>query len=244
MKRLTLLLVPVVVTGLAACSPAPKDDLPRPGVKPLKVYADSALTETFTQIGKDFEGIQGGVEVEFVFGAGSALEKQLGDADVFASASREHMKFDSKVFAVNRLVLALPQGNPKNVRFADSFHSGPNQASFAMCAAEEPCGTAARAALTNAGIADGGPAPKAVGQDVKQTLAKLTSGEVDSAFVYASDVKATPSLIAVPMRGGAGEPQRFPIAVVSGSPESKRFYDYLFSYPARKVLSDAGFELP
>lgn len=242
MKRLTLLLVPVVVTGLAACSPAPRDDTPPP-VKPLKVYADSALTETFTRIGKDFKATKGGVEVEFVFGASSALQNQLGDADVFASASREHMKFDSKVFASNRLVLALPQGNPKNVRVFDSFAQGADQRSFAMCAAEEPCGAAARAALANAGPA-APPAAKAVGQDVKQTLAKLTSGEVDSAFVYASDVKANPALIAVPMRAAGGEPLRFPIAVVSGSPESKRFYDYVFSEPARKVLTDAGFELP
>lgn len=238
MKRLTLLLV----AALAACSPAPRDDTPPP-VKPLKVYADAALTEAFTRIGKDFEGTKGGLEVDFVFGAGSALEKQLGDADVFASASRDHMPFDSKVFALNRLVLALPQGNPKNVRFHDSFRTGPDQTSFAMCPAEEPCGTAARTALRNVGFRDGDPAPKAVGQDVKQTLAKLTSGEVDSAFVYASDVKANPSLIAVPMRGG-GEPVRFPIAVVSGSPESKRFYDFVFSEPAKKVLTDAGFELP
>jgi molybdate transport system substrate-binding protein len=109
------------------------------------------------------------------------------------------VKFDSKFFASNRLVFALPQGNPKNVRVFDSFVPRSGQTSFAMCAEEAPCG--------------GPPAPKAVRQDVKETLAKLTSVEVDS-------------------------------AVVSGSPESKRFYDYVFSEPARKVLTDAGFELP
>ncbi|GAA3626812.1 hypothetical protein GCM10022267_11340 [Lentzea roselyniae] len=92
------------------------------------------------------------------------------------------------------------------------------------------------------------PGPKAVGQDVKETLAKLTSGEVDSAFVYASDVKANPGLFSVPTRLGNEPSQKadlkFPIAIVSGSPEAKKFYDFVLSEKARAVLTDAGFELP
>lgn len=230
MKRLTLLLV----AALAACSPAPEPEKPV-----VTVSADSALTEAFTKIGADFEASQR-IRVKFVFGASSALEKQLDGVDVFASASRDHMKFDSKVFAANRLVLAIPEGNPKDIRVPRSFIRGPGQASYAMCVEEAPCGAAARAALKRAELGEDPPAPKAVGKDVKETLAKLTSGEVDSAFVYASDVKASKGLFSVPV----AEDLRFPIGVVSGSPESKKFYDYVFSEPARKVLTDAGFELP
>lgn len=92
------------------------------------------------------------------------------------------------------------------------------------------------------------PKPKALGQDVKETLAKLTSGEVDSAFVYASDVKVNPAVLGVPLRSDGGNTLKaslqFPVGVVSGSPESKKFYDFLFSEPAKKALTDAGFELP
>lgn len=219
--------------------------MPRPEEK-ITVYADSALTEAFTRIGEEFEASKGGVKVEFVFGASSALEKRLDGADVFASASRDTMRYESKVFAANRIVLALPQGNPKSVRLFHSLIPGPGQATYAMCVEEAPCGAAAKAALTAAEFPDGIPAPKAVGQDVKETLAKLKSGEVDSAFVYASDVKAGDGLISVPMRGGNDLKANleFPVGVVSGSPESKRFYDFLSSEPARKALTDAGFELP
>jgi ABC-type molybdate transport system substrate-binding protein len=66
--------------------------------------------------------------------------------------------------------------------------------------------------------------------------------------VYNSDVKTNPAVIGVPMRVGAGESLKadlqFPIGVVSGSPESKKFYDYVFSDPAKSALTDAGFELP
>ncbi|PWK81006.1 molybdate transport system substrate-binding protein [Lentzea atacamensis] len=243
MKRFTLMLV----AALAACSPTPDDDTPRPEAKPLTVYADSALTEAFTQIGKDFEASQG-IKAGFVFGASSALEKLAADADVFASASVDNMKYDSKVFALNRLVLAIPQGNPKNVRVYDSFVPGAAQTSYAMCVEEAPCGAAAKNVLKNAPLRGGVPGPKAVGQDVKETLAKLTSGEVDSAFVYASDVKANPGLFSVPTRLGNEPSQKadlkFPIAIVSGSPEAKKFYDFVLSEKARAVLTDAGFELP
>ncbi len=92
--------------------------------------------------------------------------------------------------------------------------------------------------------------PKVVGQDVKETLRKLTAGEVDAALVYATDVKATPGLVGLRITpylpGESEEPPtlKFPIASVSGSPEAKKFYDYVFSASAQAVLTDAGFALP
>lgn len=236
MKRLALLLV----AALAACSPAPQPEKPT-----ITVYADSALTEAFTQIGKDYEASQG-VGVKFLFGASSALEKQLGEGvDVYASASPESMKLMSKVFAQNRLVLAVPQGNPRDMRGLSSLSPQSNpQASYAMCAEEAPCGVAAKRALQASGFRGGPPAPKAVGQDVKETLAKLSKGEVDSAFVYWTDVKASPGLEVVQYTHFEDERVKFPIAVVSGSSDAKKFYDFVFSDSAKKALTDAGFELP
>jgi molybdate transport system substrate-binding protein len=235
MKRSVVLLV----AALAACSPAPQAEKPA-----ITVYADSALTEAFTRIGNEFEASQG-IRVKFVFGSSSALEKQLdGGVDVYASASPETMKLMSKVFALNRLVIAARPGSPRSVTAI-----GP-QTSFAMCVAEAPCGAAAMAKFSENGYGSAVPLPKAVGQDVKETLAKLTAGEVDAAIVYATDVKASPGLQASKFGASEpGEPQekatlKFPISVVSGTPDAKKFYDWVFSDPARTALTDAGFELP
>lgn len=232
-KRLVLLFV----AALAACSPAPQAEKPT-----ITVYADSALTEAFTRIGSEFEAAQG-VRVKFVFGSSTALEKQLGaGVDVYASASQESMKLMSKVFALNRLVLAVPEGNPRDMRGLNSLspESSP-PTSYAMCVEEAPCGAAAKQALMDNG---GAAPPKAVGQDVKETLAKLSKREVDSAFVYATDVRANPGLEAVQYTRFENEKLKFPIAVVSGTSDAKKFYDYVFSDAAKKALTEAGFELP
>ena len=236
MKRSALLLV----AALAACSPAPQAEKPA-----ITVYADSALTEAFTRIGTEFEASQG-VRVKFVFGSSSALEKRLGEGvDVYASASPETMKLMSKVFALNRLVLAVPKGNPMDLRGLNAlFAPSRPQASYAMCVEDAPCGAAAQAALKQNSSGDDVPAPKAVGQDVKETLAKLSKREVDSAFVYATDLRTNPDLQEVQYTAFENEKLKFPIAVVSGTPDAKKFYDWVFTERANAALTDSGFELP
>jgi molybdate transport system substrate-binding protein len=241
MKRLTLLLV----AALAACSPAPEPEKPT-----ITVYADSALTEAFTRIGQEFEASED-IRVKFLFGASSALQNQMGpEVDVFASASQKTMPLMSEVFARNQLVVAQRQVRErKGVTTLHDLAVVP----YARCVDEAPCGAAAKdklqRAATNAFRDSAVPAPEVLGQDVKETLGKLTAGEVDAALVYATDVKANPALTAVPFRITVqDEPEKadldFPIAVVSGRPEAKKFYDHVFTGRAQAALTDAGFELP
>lgn len=236
----------LVVALLAACSPAPEAEKPT-----ITVYADSALTEAFTRIGQEFETSQG-IRVKFLFGASSALQKQVdAGVDVYASASPQTMQLMSKVFARNRLVIATPYGNPKDIATVGRFspRSSP-PVTYAACVAEAPCGAALKPWIAQAGFADGEqPVPKVVGQDVKETLAKLIAGEVDAAVVYETDVKKQPKISSVPVRTARNAEPRpadldFPIAVVSGTPQAKKFYDFVFTERARAVLTDVGFELP
>ncbi|MEV6239327.1 molybdate ABC transporter substrate-binding protein [Lentzea sp. NPDC051838] len=243
MKRLTLLLI----AALAACSPAPEPEKPT-----ITVYADSALTEAFTRIGQKFEALQG-IRVKFVFGSSQSLRKQLeagAVADVYASASQDSMHLMSKVFATNRLVIALPYSSPKIINTVGNLSPrAQNHPSFAMCVPEAPCGAAVKPWFEQAGFGENDkPQPKVLGQDSRDTLAKLTNGEVEAAIVYASDVKNT-QLQGVPMRLARNEEPgpayvKFPIAIVSGSSDAKKFYDHVFNDSAKTALTDAGFELP
>ena len=59
------------------------------------MFAAASLTESFTQIGKDFEAANPGTKVTFNFAGSSALATQINQgapADVFASASPATMK--------------------------------------------------------------------------------------------------------------------------------------------------------
>src|SRR5215475_14388951 len=56
----------------------------------LTVLAAASLTETFTQLGKEFEAAHPGAKVTFSFGGSSTLAQQIvqgAPADVFAAAS-------------------------------------------------------------------------------------------------------------------------------------------------------------
>src|SRR5262245_60489640 len=85
----------------------------------ITVFAAASLTESFTQIGKDFEAEHDGVKVTFNFAGSSALATQINEgapADVFAAASPATMKTVTDagngegtpaVFVKNQLVIAV-----------------------------------------------------------------------------------------------------------------------------------------
>src|SRR3954470_19349369 len=94
---------------------------------PVTVFAASSLTEAFTRIGRDFEAANPGAKVTFSFAGSSALATQINQgapADVFATAAPANMKTVTDAgnaagtpttFVKNRLVIAVPKGNPKGI---------------------------------------------------------------------------------------------------------------------------------
>ena len=91
------------------------------------MLAAASLTESFNQIGKDFEAANPTIKVTFSYGGSSGLAQQItsgAPADVFAAASPATMKTvtdagdatgDPVTFVKNQLVIAVPKGNPKHV---------------------------------------------------------------------------------------------------------------------------------
>ena len=114
-----------VALALAGCgTPAAE----RTGVSgDITVFAAASLTESFTELGKQFEDAHDGANVIFNFGGSSALAKQIAEgapADVFASASPKNMdqvtdadaaSGDPATFVRNKLMIAVPKGNPGGI---------------------------------------------------------------------------------------------------------------------------------
>jgi molybdate transport system substrate-binding protein len=251
-------LTAIAFAGTAACG---TDSKPTPasgsaGVTgPITVFAAASLTESFTQIGKDFEAANPGSKVTFNFAGSSALATQINQgapADVFASASPTNMKTvtdagsglgTATVFVRNQLVIAVPKGNPKAITgLADLTKPG---LKVALCAEQVPCGAAAAKALTAANVKI---TPVTLEQDVKAALSKVKLGEVDAALVYRTDAKAAvASVDGIEFPESAGAINDYPIIVLKGAPNkagAQAFVAYVMSSKARAVLTQAGFQTP
>jgi molybdate transport system substrate-binding protein len=221
----------------------------------VTVFAAASLTESFRQIGKDFEAANPGTKVTFNFAGSSQLATQVNEgapADVFAAASADTMKTVTDAgngdgtpvtFAKNQLVIAVPKGNPKAVAgLADLATPG---LKLALCAEQVPCGAAAKRALDAARVKL---TPVTLEQDVKAALSKVKLGEVDAALVYRTDAKAASSDIdAIEFPESAGAVNDYPAVVLRDAPNkaaARAFVAYVRSDEGRAVLTAAGFQAP
>ena len=145
----------------------------------ITVLAAASLTESFTQIGKDFEAAHAGTKVTFSFGPSSGLATSItggAPADVFASASQKNMDSvtaaglasGDKAFVKNVMEIAVPPANPGGVTsLADLAKS---DVTVALCQSQVPCGTVAAKVFSNAKLTV---TPVTQEVDVKAVLTKV-----------------------------------------------------------------------
>lgn len=221
----------------------------------VTVLGAASLTGAFGTIAQRVEAAHPGLTVRLSFGGSDDLAAQIvngSPADVFASASPKTMDTVTKaednatspvVFARNRLEIAVPKGNPGQVRtLADTTRSG---VKLALCAAQVPCGAAARAIYTLAKLT---PHPVTEEPDVKSVLTKVTTGEVDAGMVYRTDVQAAGSSVVGINFAQAGKAiNDYPIATLrtgTNAAGAAVFVAYVRSAAGRKILQAAGFQSP
>lgn len=257
-------LAALAVVGLSACgggSDASPGATPASGptsagvTGSVTVFAAASLTETFTQLGKDFEAANPGAKVTFNFAGSSALATQINQgapADVFASAAPANMKTVTDAgngdgapvtFVKNQLVVAVSKGNPKGITgLSDLTKPG---LKVALCAERVPCGAAAKKVVATAGV---NLTPVSLEQDVKAALSKVKLGEVDAALVYRTDAKAAKSDVdGVEFPESSSATNEYPIVVLRNAPNkagAQAFIDYVLSDKGKAVLTQASFQSP
>jgi len=221
----------------------------------VTVLAAASLTESFKQIGKDFEADNPGTKVTFSFAGSSALATQINQgapADLFAAASPATMKTvtdagngdgEPVTFVKNQLVIATAKGNPKGISgLSDLTKPG---VKVALCAEQVPCGAAAKKALDAANVKL---TPVTLEQDVKAALSKVKLGEVDAALVYRTDAKAAAADVdGLEFPESADAINDYPVVVLKDAPNksaAQAFAGYLASEKAKAVLTAAGFQAP
>lgn len=234
--------------GSAAGEPGDGDEI---GAR-ITVLAAASLTETFTELAADFEREHPGTEVTLTFGPSSGLAESIvqgAPAHVYAAADEISMQrvidvgdaADSTVFARNRLQIAVPADNPAGVAGLDDF-ADPDLL-IAICAEEVPCGRAASAAFDAADVT---PRPDTYGRDVKAVLTAVRTGEVDAGLVYRTDVRGDDRVEGIDFPESAAAANDYHLAVLERADNStaRAFADLATSPAGRRVLADAGFEVP
>ncbi len=226
----------------------------------LTVYAAASLAGAFQEIGNDFEAANPGVNVIFSFAGSQILQTQLEQgaiADVFASADHKNMDLlvtdhlivpnSYQDFAMNKLIVILPAANPGNVQKIEDL-AKPNL-KLILADSSVPAGNYARQFLTkmSSNPTYGSDFSERVlanvvsnETDVKQVVAKVELGEADAGIAYVSDTVATPNLMTISIPDEYNVIAKYPIAVLTNSPDSKlaeAFISYILSPAGQSIQS-------
>lgn len=245
-------LIATAMLGVSVALPAAAAD--------IMVSAAASLTNAFTDIGKAFEAKNKGARVLFNFGASGSLLQQISrgaPVDVFASADMETMDRAQKqnlvfrdsraVFAANKLVLATTSAIPEATAPL-ALLSGTGIKRIALGnPTSVPVGRYAKAAMEKSGVWDALQPKFILTQNVRQSLDYLSRGEVDAAFVYATDVAIAPIKPAGTAEVPTENPILYPIAAVKGFGNerwAREFIAYVRSAEGVAILERYGFLKP
>ncbi len=212
------------------------------------VFAASSLTSVFPAIDPT---------AVFSFAGSDDLATQIregAEPDVYAAASPRYPTelFDEGlldkpvVFATNRLVLIVPKDNPAGIEtVGDLARSGTK---LVVAAEGVPVGDYTRKALDAMGAS--GVLTNVVSEenDVKGVVGKVTLGEADAGFVYATDVTPVADDVQVIELPSEAQPEiEYLIAIVKGSNDrgaAEAFVEKVLGSDGRRQLEEAGFGLP
>jgi molybdate transport system substrate-binding protein len=247
-----LVVAAAVAAFLTASAVAPADEAPAKGTS-VSVFAAASLSAVFRDVASQFEKAHSGLTVELNLAGSPTLVNQIqqgAHADVFAAADEANMKklFDAqliagevKVFARNRLTIAVQKGNPKKIQsLADLPKPG---LSIALAGPTVPVGRYAREAFSRAGVA----LPEGSQElDVKAVLQKVALGEADAGIVYVTDI-AGPEVEGIAIPEAQNVLASYPIATVKDAENpagGAAFVSFVLSPEGQRTLASFGFASP
>ncbi len=228
------------------------------GTTRLAVFAAASLTEAFEALASDFEAAHPGIVVDLHLAGTPTLVFQLREgaragsvaADVVATADDASMRDlveagmvdPPVVFARNRLVIAVPPGNPAGVGGVTDL--GRPGLRVALADPAVPAGRYTEEVLARAGVEVHRPSRE---PSVKAVATRIELGEADAGVVYVTDVRAARGRLETVAIPDDGVVARYPIAVTAGTeqPEAaEAFVAFVRSAPGQEVLAGAGFLAP
>lgn len=240
----------------------------------LTVFAAASMTETLNQIAEDYKTVEPNVSLTFNFASSGDLLSQIkegADCDVFISAAPKQMNaLDGSLkddadknpdgldellegtridLLENKVVLAVPEGNPKNINSFDKLADrlGAGEVFLAIGNSDVPVGQYTRKIFAHYGLDEQSLADAGVltyGSNVKEVTTQVSEGAVDYGIIYATDAYSAGLESVDEATADMCGQVIYPAAVLRNSAhpdEAKAFLDYLTGEDAGKVFESVGF---
>lgn len=261
----------VSVAVLAGCG-AEKQDAAEQGKTKLTVFAAASMTETMNEIAKAYQQEHPDIEIIYNFDSSGTLKQQIQNGaacDVFISAAQKQMdQLDASKderanterldfvlpgtridLLENKVVLATPEGNPKQIASFDDMAKKLNDGSIrlVMGNSDVPVGQYTQKILAYYGLDEQAVAEQGritYGSNVKEVTTQVKEGSADCGVIYGTDAySAGLKPVDEATKDMCGQVV-YPAAVLktSAHPEAaKEFLAYLQSEQAMAVFEGVGF---
>lgn len=240
----------------------------------LTVFAAASMTETLNQIAEDYKTVDPKVSLTFNFASSGDLLSQIkegADCDVFISAAPKQMNaLDGSLkddadknpdgldelldgtridLLENKVVLAVPEGNPKGIesfdKLAEQLKAG--EVFLAIGNSDVPVGQYTQKIFAHYGLDEQSLADAGVltyGSNVKEVTTQVSEGAVDCGIIYATDAYSAGLESVDEATADMCGQVIYPAAVLRNSAhpdEAKAFLDYLTGEDAGRVFESVGF---
>ena len=240
----------------------------------LTVFAAASMTETLNQIAEDYKTVDPNVSLTFNFASSGDLLSQIregADCDVFISAAPKQMNaLDGSLkddadknpdgldelldgtridLLENKVVLAVPEGNPKGIESFDKLADqlGAGEVFLAIGNSDVPVGQYTQKIFAHYGLDEQSLADAGVltyGSNVKEVTTQVSEGAVDCGIIYATDAYSAGLESVDEATADMCGQVIYPAAVLRNSAhpdEAKAFLDYLTGEDAGRVFESVGF---
>lgn len=224
----------------------------------LTVSAAISLKESLQELKQTYQRSQPNVAITYNFGASGALQQQIeqgAPVDIFFSAAAKQidalqskgllLEGSRKNLLGNRIVLVVPS----NSKVAISDFKSLTISSVKKIAVGEPrsvpAGQYAEEIFKSMGMLEQIKSKLVYGNNVRQVLTFVETGNVDAGIVYITDAKASNQVkVAATAPQNSHSPIVYPVAVIKSSKNpnvAKGFLDFLSSSNAKAVFTKYGF---
>lgn len=228
---------------------------PRQERTQLLVFAAASLEETLTEIGSQYMALHDEVELVFNFDSSGTLLTQIEEGaacDLFLSAGQKQMNALTEPPAEridlleNKVVLAVPEGNPAGVTSFASLKEQLESEDFllAMGNSDVPVGQYTQNILSWLSLEEEQLAQKGritYGSNTKEITMQVAEGSVSCGVLYATDAcSAGLTVVDTATEEMCGQ-VIYPAAILRQSEAAHTFLEYLQSQQADGVFSSVGF---